>query len=389
MGVGQGFTAAGFEGVRDAFDNNFDKGLEVGACFSAYYRGEKVVDLWGGIADETTGRPWTEDTLEVFFSTTKGVTAICAHKLAQEGKLDLDAPVAKYWPEFAQAGKENIPVSYLLSHRAGLAWVDGTMTPDEAFAWEPVIAVLEAQTPHWEPGTEHGYHATTYGWLVGEVIRRVTGKSVGRYFRDAIGDPLDLDIWIGLPESEESRVARLVGGIAPDGSAMDEETRKLMDQFMGPDTEAGRALFAPGGALGGRDVYNTRACHAAEIPAAGGIGDARSLARLYAACIGEVDGIRVLTPEQVKIASTQQTEGPNRVLMGLDLQFGLGFIVPSSLISLGGPNSFGHFGAGGSVGWADPDAEFAFGYVMNRMEMGLAGDTRSTDLVAACYAATS
>src|SRR5262249_5647860 len=201
MGVGQGFTAAGFEGVRDAFDNNFAKGLEVGACFSAYHRGKKVVDLWGGIADETTGRPWTEDTIEVFFSTTKGVTAICAHKLAQEDELDLDAPVAEYWPEFAQKGKDRIPVSYLLSHRAGLAWVDGTMTPEEVFAWEPVIAALEAQTPHWEPGTEHGYHATTYGWLVGEVIRRVTGKSVGTYFREAIADPLGLDIWIGLPES--------------------------------------------------------------------------------------------------------------------------------------------------------------------------------------------
>jgi CubicO group peptidase (beta-lactamase class C family) len=386
MTVTQGFTAPGYEGVRDAFENNFAQGLEVGASFSAYHRGEKVVDLWGGVADPATGRPWDEHTMAVVFSTTKGVTAICAHKLAQEGALDFDAPVAKYWPEFAQNGKQDIPVSFLMSHRAGLAWIDGTMTPDDAYAWDPVIAALEAQKPHWEPGTEHGYHATTYGWLVGEVIKRITGVSVGTYFRREIAEPLGIDFWIGLPASEEPRVATLVGGIAPDDSEMDEGARELMNQFMGPDTELGKALFAPGGALGG-DVYNSRALHAAEIPAAGGIGEARAIAKLYAACVGTVDGIRVLTPAEVELARTQVTSGPNRVLMGFDLQFGLGFIVPSTLVTLGGPNSFGHFGAGGSVGWADPDAEFAFGYVMNKMAMGLAGDTRVYDIVSACYAA--
>ncbi len=387
MAVAQGFTAPGFEGARDAFENNFAQGLELGAAFSAYYRGEKVVDLWGGIADETTGRPWEENTMEVVFSTTKGVTAICAHKLAQEGKLDFDAPVAKYWPEFAQNGKAEIPVSYLMSHQAGLAWVDEPTTPEEVFAWEPVIRGLERATPIWEPGTEHGYHATTYGWLVGEVIKRITGVSVGTYFRREIGDPLHLDFWIGLPASEEPRVARLSGGLAPETN--DPETQQLIDQFMGPDTEMGKALFSPGNALSGADIYNTPELHAAEIPAAGGIGDARSIARLYAACVGEVDGIRILTPEEVKLAAAQQTSGPNRILLGLDLQFGLGFIIPSSLITLGQANSFGHFGAGGSVGWADPDAEFGFGYVMNKMSMGLAGDTRSADLVNACYAAVS
>jgi CubicO group peptidase (beta-lactamase class C family) len=374
--------------VRDAFDNNFAKDLEVGASFSAYHRGVKVADVWGGIADPNTGRLWNEDTIEVVFSTTKGVTAICAHKLAQEGKLDFDAPVAKYWPEFAQAGKDEMPVSYLMSHRAGLAWVDGKMTPEEVYAWEPVVAALETQVPSWEPGTQHGYHAVTYGYLVGEVIRRITGMSIGTYFRREIADPLGLDFWIGLPASEEPRVAHLVGGITPDTEALDEESRKLMEAFLGPDTPAGKALSAPGGALTG-GVFNTPEFHAAEIPAAGGIGDARSLARLYAACIGTVDGIRVLTPEQVKIATVRQTEGPNKVLMDLDLQFSLGFISPSTLVTLGGPNSFGHFGAGGSVGWADPDAELGFGYVMNKMAMGLAGDTRCYDLVAACYDAIS
>ena len=158
-----GWTAAGWEGVRDVFQANFDSGSEVGAAFSAYHRGEKVVDLWGGIADQDTGAPWNEDTLIPVFSTTKGATAICANKLAQEGKLDVEAPVVTYWPEFGQAGKETMPVSYLLSHQAGLAWSDGTMTLDEALAWEPVVERLAAETPKWEPGTAQGYHATTYG----------------------------------------------------------------------------------------------------------------------------------------------------------------------------------------------------------------------------------
>jgi CubicO group peptidase (beta-lactamase class C family) len=381
-----GWTAPGFEGVRDAFEANFAAGKEVGAAFAAYRGDRKIVDLWGGIADADTGKPWEEHTMVLVFSTTKGATAVCANKLAQEGKLDVDAPVAQYWPEFAQAGKERVPVRYLLSHQAGLPWVDGEMTLEEALSWEPVIDALARQRPHWEPGSKHGYHATTYGWLVGEVIRRVTGRSVGTYFREEVAEPLDLDFWIGLPEEHESRVARLVGSLTG-GENLDPEVRALMDSFIGPDTVLGKALNAPGGVFRAPDVWNSRVVHAAEIPAAAGISDARSIARMYAACIGEVDGVRLLTAEQVAKATTQQTEGPNYVILDMDLQFGLGFIVPSSLVALGGPRSFGHFGAGGSAGWADPEAGLAFGYVMNKMETGLAGDARSFDLINACYAA--
>src|SRR2546423_10775651 len=211
MAESSGWTAAGFEGVREVFENNFDKGLEIGAAFSAYHRGKKVVDLWGGIADPDTGRPWDERTLVLVFSTTKGVTAVCANKLASEGALDVDAPVAKYWPEFAAGGKEDIPVSYLLSHQAGLAWIDGEMTLEQALSWDPVVDALAQQVPHWEPGTKHGYHATTYGWLVREVVKRGTRLNLGAYFRAEIAEPLGLDFWIGLPESEESRVAPLIG----------------------------------------------------------------------------------------------------------------------------------------------------------------------------------
>lgn len=388
MTESNGTTAPGFDGVRDAFEANFAKDLEIGASFSAYHRGEKVVDLWAGVADVDSGRPWGEDTLALVFSTTKGATAVCANKLAQEGALDVDAPVARYWPEFAQGGKADIPVSYLLSHQAGLAWVDGDMSLQQALSWDPVVDALAQQVPHYEPGSQHGYHATTYGWLVGEVVRRVAGKSVGTYFREEIAAPLGLDFWIGLPESEEPRVATLVGGLADPLITEDPEVAALVNQFMGPDTVLGKSLFAPGGALSGPDVWNTRELHAAEIPAANGIGDARSIARMYSACIGSVDGVRILSEAQLKRATTQLTTGPNRVLLDMDIQFGLGFMLRSSLIELGGPRSFGHFGAGGSVGWADPEAELAFGYVMNRMDMGLAGDARSFELINACYAAT-
>ena len=392
-----GWVADGFEGVRDAFVANFDNGSEVGAAFSAYHKGQKVADLWGGTADLETGKPWEEDTLMLVFSSTKGVTAMCANKLAQEGKLDTDAPVVEYWPEFGKNGKADVPVNHLLSHQVGLAWVDGELTPEEALSWEPVIEALEDQKPHWEPGTKHGYHATTYGWLVGELIRRVAGRSVGTYLRDEIAGPLDVDFWIGLPEEQESRVGRLISmipegitvemlkGESTDGADPDNPMVQLIAAFLGPDTNLGKALFAPGGAFTDQDIWNSRAMRAAEVPAANGVGDARSLAKLYAACVGEVEGMRILTPEQVTKATTQLTEGPNHVLMDMDIQFGLGFMVHSSLMQLGGEHSFGHFGAGGSVGWADPDAEMAFGYIMNRMDMGLAGDTRSLNLVNACY----
>ena len=381
-----GWTAPGFEAVRNAFEKNFSEGLEVGAAFAAYHRGALVADLWAGIADPKTEHPWERDSIIGVFSTTKGATAICAHKLAQEGLLDIDAPVASYWPEFAQAGKETIPVRYLLSHRAGLAWVDEPLTLEQALAWEPMIHALEHQKPSWEPGTAHGYHAITYGYLVGEVIRRITGRTVGTYFREEIAEPLHLDFWIGLPEEHEPRVAMLVGSLTGglESADIDDATRASLAALMGPDSVMGKALSG-GGAFAADGIWNLRAVHAAEVPAAAGISDARSIARMYAACVGEVDGIRVLTPERVAIASTQETEGPNTVLMNLDLQFGLGFIVPSSLVQLGGPHSFGHFGAGGSVGWADPDAELGFGYVMNRMDLGLAGDQRSFRLVNACY----
>lgn len=214
MDVG-GTVAAGFEPVGEAFESNFAERGDVGAACCVYLDGRPVVDLWGGLADARTGQEWAEDTLTLVYSTTKGVTAICAHHLAERGQLDLDAPVSTYWPEFAAAGKEGATVRHLLSHRAGLPAFDTKLAVEQALAWEPAVEALAAQAPLWDPGRRHGYHAVTYGWLVGEVIRRATGRSVGRYLADEIAGPLGLDLWIGLPEAEEGRVARLIPASLP------------------------------------------------------------------------------------------------------------------------------------------------------------------------------
>jgi CubicO group peptidase (beta-lactamase class C family) len=393
-----GWTAPGFESVREAFQSNFDRGSEAGAAFGAYHRGQAVVDLWGGVADTRTGRPWVEDTLVLVYSTTKGIVAMCANRLAQQGLLDVEAPVTEYWPEFGQAGKADVTVVDLLAHRAGLAWVDGSLSFEQALEWDPVVEALERQAPSWPPGEEHGYHATTFGWLVGEVIRRVSGRSVGTYLRDEIAGPLGAEFFVGLPAPEEPRVARLISfletlttsGTLP-GSELGAETAA----YLGPDGPLTKALSAPGGALSDPTVWDDARLHAAEIPAANGICDARSLARLYGACVSDVDGasggaFRVLTPAQLDKALVQRTEGPDQVLMGLDMQWGLGFMLNRGIVAaaeLGSQRSFGHFGMGGSAGWADPDLELGMGYVMNRMEIGTTGDTRSYGLMKACIEA--
>jgi CubicO group peptidase (beta-lactamase class C family) len=401
----RGWTAPGWEPVADAFGQNFAEGLEVGAAFACYHRGRKVVDLWGGLADPRTGQPWDEDTVALVFSTTKGWTSLCAHLLAQDGRLDLQAPVARYWPEFAQADKAQVTVADLLAHRAGLAWVDTPMTLEEALAWDPVCEALARQAPAWPPGSAHGYHATTFGWLVGEVVRRVAGQRIGPFLQDRVSRPLGARAWIGLPEAEEPKVARLVSALDPEtapatpgasggGAAPDPELEAMValaGEYLAPDGPLTKALQAPGGALAEPGIWNRPEVHRAEIPAANGICDARSLAQLYSACCTETETaaggrLRLLRPEQLEAALVQQTEGPDRVLLGLDIQWGLGFMLHTGVIAearMGGPRSFGHFGAGGSVGWADPDRELALGYVMNRMSLGATGDVRSARLAQA------
>jgi CubicO group peptidase (beta-lactamase class C family) len=379
-----GHVEPGFEGVAEAFRSNFEVHGDVGAATALYVGGRKVVDLWGGVADRDTGAPYTEDTLQLVFSTTKGATAACVHLLVQRGQLDVDAPVAAYWPEFAAAGKADIPVRWLLCHKAGLPYVDAEVSYDEALAWDPVIRALEAQAPVWEPGTLHGYHATTYGWLLGEVVRRITGKSIGTFFADEIAGPLGLEFWIGLPDEQQHRVAPLITFKRPKDPALAE----LMDQFMGPDTMLGKALGAPSMVFSSEmDAWNRPEVRAAEIPAANGVTNARSLARFYAGLCGPLDGAPaapLLTPETIAAASVCQTSGADQVIM-MDTTIGLGWWTSSPFAPYGGERAIGHGGAGGSLGFMDPEHGIGFGYVMNRMLQHLSGDPRTRTLVAAVY----
>jgi CubicO group peptidase (beta-lactamase class C family) len=383
-----GFVEPGFEGVRDAFAKNFDEFGEVGAGFALYVDGHQVVDLWGGTRTDT-GSTYGDDTLQVVFSSTKGAAAACVHLLVQRGLLDLDAPVATYWPEFGQAGKSHIPVRWLLSHQAGLPTIDATLTRDEALAWDPVIRALEVQTPLWEPGDAHGYHALTYGHLVGEVVRRIDGRSIGAFFHDEFAAPLGLEFWIGLPEQFEPRVAPM---ISMNSDALDDFD---LAAVLGGDALIVRAMTLNGAfdedlAL----LANRREFHAAELPAANGITNARSLARFYAGLIGGVEGgptAALLSREQVDVARTRQTSGYDRVMSfpGIDVEstIGLGFSCASPFAPMGGAGAFGHYGAGGSVGFADPEHRLAGGYVMNKMGLGAPLDPRSGFLVRASYEA--
>ena len=371
-----GWVEADFEPVLDAFADNFDTHGEVGAAVCLYVDGRAVVDLWGGTADATTGTPWKSDSVVLVYSSTKGVTAVCANLLIERGVLDPTATVASYWPEFGAAGKEAITVAELLSHQAGLPLVEGDYTLDEVLAWEPMVRSLAEQQPIWPPGTRHGYHMRTFGWLVGELIRRVDDRTAGTFLREEIADPLDLDFWIGLPEEIEPRVARLV---------MPKNDLGALLKKHAPELLLTRVFSNPGDLIGYNDMWNTRALHAAELPSSNGIGDARSLARLYASCIGEVDGVRTLQPATVTAATVEQACGEDTVLMTASC-FGLGFMLGKSFGTANPKTAFGHAGAGGSLAFADPATGICFGYVMNELRFDPKGDPRSESLVRAVRA---
>jgi CubicO group peptidase (beta-lactamase class C family) len=379
-----GTVADGFGKVADAFGANFDEHDELGAAFALYVDGELKVDIWGGIADKSTGRSWDADTLQLVFSTTKGAAAVCVAQLAQAGLVDYDAAVATYWPEFAANGKEAITVGQMMSHQAGVPFVDMPLTFDEVIAVEPVLRALEAQAPIWSPGTAHGYHALTYGWLAGELVRRVDGRTIGRYFADEVARPLGLDFWIGLPESEEPRVSRLE--MAP--PMTDPALLEMMMAVMGPGTNGFKALFMNGALMGldHESPFNTRAVHATEMPAANGITTARSLARMYSAMVNDVDGVRLISDKTVDIVSTERAHGQDACLV-VPTRFGYGFMLDGMVAPMLTPSSFGHPGAGGSLGYADPESNVGYGYVMNQMGFGVAGDPRTltlNDAVSAC-----
>ncbi|MFJ4889045.1 serine hydrolase domain-containing protein [Streptomyces sp. NPDC088788] len=379
-----GTVAEGFEPVREAFARNFAALGDRGAAVTVYRDGHRVVDLWAGTRDVDGTEPWQHGTAQIVRSATKGVAAAIVLLLAQRGLLDLDAPVASHWPAYKARGKEHTRVRHLLAHRAGVPVLDRPLTPAEAADPDIAAAAVAAQTPVWRPGTDHGYHAQTYSWLTGELVRRVTGRTLGAWIADEIARPLDLDLWVGLPPEQAGRVGRVAQVEAPPapGGLRTRPKRAVVEAYADPDSVTRRAFAA----ITPMPDENDPAYRAAVLPASNGIATADGLARFYAALIGEVDGVRLFTPETAAQARAQHSAGPDRVLV-VNTRFGLGYMLHGPASPLLSPDSFGHPGRGGALGFADPEAGIAFGYVTNGFRTSVTADARAQALVRAVRAA--
>ncbi|MGC0331430.1 CubicO group peptidase (beta-lactamase class C family) [Streptomyces sp. SAI-170] len=380
-----GTVAEGFEPVREAFVRNFEVLGDRGAAVSVYRDGHRVVDLWGGTRDIDGTAPWERGTAQIVRSATKGVAAAALLLLHQRGELDLDAPVGAWWPEFKAAGKEHTLVRHLLAHRAGVPVLDRPLTPAEAADPELGAQAVAAQAPVWEPGTEHGYHAQTYSWLTGELLRRVTGRPIGAWIAEEIAGPVGADFWLGLPAAEVARAGRVGAAEIPEaaGALKTRPKRAVADAYADPDSLTRRAFAA----ITPLPDENDPAYRAAALPASNGIATADGLARIYASLIGEVDGgRRLFTPQTAALARTEQSAGTDRVLV-VGTRFGLGHMLHGAASPLLSPASFGHPGRGGALGFADPDSGIAFGYVTNGFRQSVTADPRAQALVRAVRSA--
>ncbi|MCR4265023.1 serine hydrolase [Nitratireductor sp. ZSWI3] len=366
-----------FSSVRDAFAANFEEGMEVGACCAVFVEGRKVVDLWGGYTDETSSVEWSRDTIVNLMSVAKGVASLSIHRLVSQGKLELDEPIARYWPEFAKNGKDRILVRHALDHRAGIPIIEDPLWSGAVYDWDAMIRALEAQTPIFPVGQQPAYHTVTMSFLLGELVRRVTGDSLGSYFKREIAEPLELDYWLGLPESEHSRCARFIpwtgyNNRTGNGDGPPELLIKAWQQF-DPAND---------------DGYNSAQFRSAQIPGVSGHGNARAIAKLYAglALGGTLDGHQIIPQDALMRATELQWEDEEPVLTH-DYRMGLGFTLNSKDAYMG-PNAeaFGHVGAGGSTGFADPVAHVGFSYGMNRMYPTRDNGPRARRLIEATYA---
>lgn len=369
----QGFASDRFASVRAAFEESLATGADVGASFCVTVDGATVVDLWGGYADEARTRPWRRDTIVNVYSVTKTMTALTALLVADRGELDFDAPVARYWPGFAANGKEHVKVSHLMSHSAGLSGWRETISVEDLYDWEKVTALLAAQAPFWEPGTACGYHGVTQGYLVGEVVRRITGRSLGTVFREEIAEPLGADFHIGLAASEDARVADLIPPPPTD------------TPFRGALTEL-QTNCSTNPAQLDPSVTRTREWRGAEIPAVGGTGNARSIAQIHAVLAngGVANGKRLMSEAGCRKALEPQIQGQDLIL-DMPIQFGLGFAVSAGLMP--NPNTVYWGGLGGSLVIIDLDARTTLAYAPNKMS-GTIGDMRALDLAMATWEAT-
>ena len=368
-----GRTTSAFAAVKDVFAENFEGGEEVGASFSATLEGETVVDPWAGHADAARTKDWQSNTLINVWSTTKGITALAVAMLVDRGQMRYRDNVAQYWPDFAQAGKSDITIGQLMSHQAGVCGLREPTTVEDYYDWDKMVRRLAATKPFWTPPVGSGYHAVTFGWLAGELVRRVDGRSLGTFVQEEICQPLGADLFIGLPESEEPRVAEMCatkGAAGVAGLGQTDET--ISGAIANPKSDA---MWA-----------NDRAWRGAEIPSVNAQTNAKALARIYAALAngGTVDGVRLLGKDAIKRATAEQCKGADKVL-GIDMRWGCGWML--NLYGMYGPNdaSFGHAGWGGSVGFADPTANVSVGYAMNNMAANLLADRRSINLIRKVY----
>ncbi len=373
-----GTCKEGFEAVRDAFERNFGEGLEVGAAAAVTVDGESVVDIWAGDAD-TNGTPWGRDTIVNVYSTTKTMAATCMLALADRDELDFDAPVCEYWPEFAQNGKEGVLVRHVMSHTAGLPGFVPPVSAEDLYDLDAIAERLAAQELWWEPGTKSGYHAVTQGNLEGEILYRITGRRMADWFRTEIAEPLGADFWMSLPASEDHRVGELL----PPPSLL--EVLEASGVPIDPDSIAVRTLASC--SLDATEP-RTRAWRAAEIPAAGGIGNARAVARIHSmlACGGEVDGVRIMSEAGARKGLEEQVDNVDEVLM-LRLRHGLGFARQlDGWVTSPNPNHMYWGGWGGSIAVVDFDVRTSVAYVMNRMDAAITGDPRGGRIVDAAFA---
>lgn len=375
MSLVHGRCDARFARVREAFERNFAEDGEVGAAVAVMLDGRMVVDLWGGHRDAARTRPWESDTIVCMMSVAKAVSALCVHRLVEQGRLDLDAPVARDWPEFAAGGKAEIPLRWVLCHLAGIPVADAA--PRGAmYDWGVMTRAIAAQTPLWPPGSTRCYHSATQGFILGELVRRVTGMSLGAYLRREIAGPLGLDYAIGLDDAGISRSATM---IPASGTIFDAAQRGDRSTLLG------RAWYP----LADGEDFNSDAWRRSEIPSANGHGNARAIARLYGALAlgGTLDGVRVIGAEALARATTEQWRGQS-ISSKLEFRTALGFFLSCPPDRPMGPNprTFGHSGAGGAQGFADPDARLGFAYAPNRMHAGIDIGVRATRLIETTFA---
>jgi len=362
-----------FSKVKETFEKLFQEDREIGSCFAVYKDGNPLVDLWGGFQDKDKTKPWQKDNLVTVYSTTKGVAAFCIALAMEKDLLKYEEKVSTYWPEFASNGKEDITVGMLMSHQAGICSPE-TRNVDDYYNQNLMAEKLAGMTPIWEPGTASGYHSMTFGWLTSELILRLTGKSLGTFFREEVGDQHDIDFFIGLPESEDHRVAELVPFDIVRNENSEQQQVKLTDAQKSQRNSAGTL-----------DIQNTKAWRQAEIPSANGQGNAGGLAKLYSLIVPEDNSLKLLKDDTVNQMTAMQIEGRDLVL-AVQVRWGVGFILNKHKIIYGPiEGAFGHSGYGGSCAFGDPENNIGVSYVMNRMLDNFNADGRSLELINATY----